>query len=121
MARYAFPAKLTFFLGGFLVWAAHFGFIYGFTGLACARAWHESHLLGFGVVPVTLVAATGIALLINATILLTAFAERGPGIQDEADESLRAFWRYGTALIAMLSSVAVLWDGLPSILVRACT
>lgn len=120
MSGPGFARKLSFFLTGFLVWAAHLGIVYGLNGLACARGFATQAVAGTSLVAIGVVAVTAIAALAILAVMVMAMAGRGPGISHEADESLRAFWRYGTIAIALLGVIAVLWGGLPAFIIRPC-
>jgi hypothetical protein len=120
MSAPGFTRKLVFLLSGFLVWAAHFGLVYGINGLACARNFASQPVAGASLVAVGVGAATAIAALVIVAVLALAIAGRGPGIRHEADGALRAFWRYGTIAIALLGVVAVLWSGLPVLIISPC-
>lgn len=115
-----FTRKLTFFLSGFLVWAAHFGLVYGINGLACARGVASQPVAGTSLAAISVAAATVIAAIVIVAVLVLAIAGRGPGIRHEADGALRAFWRYGTIAIASLGVIAVLWSGLPVLIISPC-
>jgi hypothetical protein len=120
MAEAGFVGRLVFFLGGLLVWAAHFTFLYGFHALVCARPGAGTTALGFSVVSMTIGVATVIAVGIIAAIGVTAMRGRGPGIRTETVPALREFWRYGTVVIAAFSLVAVIWSGIPALVVLPC-
>ena len=78
--RFGFAGRLLFLTAGFLVWALHFGFVYGLNGLACAREFSGNMIGGFGVVPVVIVAATIVALVLQGLVAVTAVSGRDPGI-----------------------------------------
>lgn len=120
MRRPGFSAKFAFLLSGLLIWALHFLFVYGVNGLACARGFAGNEMGGFGVVPLTVLAATAVALAFQGAILLVAYAGHGPGIHGEQDNSLGEFWRFTTAALAALSLVAVVWTGLPALFIHPC-
>src|SRR3546814_6226724 len=71
-------------LAGRLIWAAHFLLIYGFAALACARGFADVRLLGAGVVPLIVGAATAVAILAVAAMLLLALL--GPGKENRSEE-----------------------------------
>jgi hypothetical protein len=119
MAEASIVGRLVFLLGGFLVWAAHLTFLYGFHALVCARPNSGTEAADISV-PMVAGAATVIALGADVVILLTAVRGRGPGIGGEPDPALRRFWRYGTALVAGFSMIAVAWSGLPVLVIRSC-
>jgi hypothetical protein len=120
MRRAGFVAKLLFLLGGLLVWAAQFLFVYGFTGLACARGFDAGTLLGSAIVPTVVLATTFVALLASTAIAAAAMLDRGPGVADEPVEAVRAFWRRGAAVVAGFSIIAILWTGLPALIIEPC-
>ena len=114
-----FTAKMLFLFGGFVVWFAHFAAVYGFNGLACARGFAENTVLGFGVVQTTVFAATVLAVGINLMMLIAVALRRGPGVIGES-EPLADFWRLLAGGGAALSIVAVLWTGLPALVIAPC-
>lgn len=97
----SFPAAALRLSAGVLVWALHFGVLYGFTALACAR--------GFpGAVPwvaggATLAALAAIALL---------FLREIPGRAE--------FVAWVSVAVAGLALVAVLYQTVPLFLVPVC-
>lgn len=115
-----FVRKLSFFLSGFILWAVHFVTLYSINGLACARGFAMEPVAGTNISVMSVAVATAIAALALLAVLFLAAAGRGPGISQETDESLRRFWRYGTIAIALLGIVAVLWSGLPALIIRPC-
>jgi hypothetical protein len=118
MENAAFIRKTFFVLGGLLIWAAHFGFVYVFNALACARNFHRLHLLGFSVVPLTIVLGTAIA---SAAVLALMFiALRARGHIDDARDSSADFLRHLAVAVALLSLLAIGWIGLPAIIVPPC-
>jgi len=84
---------------GMVVWALHFTLIYGFTALACAR--------GFGTAaPWVVGAATLVAAALAVALVLTNL--------------YREFTRWMTAAVAAAALLAILWEGLPAVMVQAC-
>lgn len=82
---------------GIVVWAAHFGMIYGFTGYACARS------LG-PAVPWVVAGATLAAAAVAAGLLARAWPRRA------AFESWLAAAVAGAALAAIvLESIVLFW------------
>ena len=112
-----FVSRLLFMLAGLIIWASHFGFVYGFNALACTFGFAGSQLLGMGVV----VLAVGLATLLafGADILVLLRAVAGPHAVNLAADS-RHFIRYVAGSLAALSAVAVLWQGLPALMIPAC-
>jgi hypothetical protein len=102
VVRERFAGPMLRAIGGMLIWAAHFGFLYGFAGLACAR--------GFGVsLPLAIAAATVLALAASAWLLVEAVRA---GLQDFLD------WLAATG--TALAIVAILWQTLPILLAPRC-
>jgi hypothetical protein len=119
MLRSSFVARLAFLFGGLLVWAAHFLSVYAVNGIACARGLDRIAVAGLGLVPVIVVAATLVAVASCGAILALALLGRGPGISDGAP-SVREFWRFGAAVLAGFAVVAILWAGLPALMIPPC-
>jgi len=117
MEKTAFIRKTFFVLGGLLIWAAHFGNVYVFNALACARGFHRLHLFGVGAVPLTVGLATAIALAGVIGVLVIAL--RIPGTNDARAPSAD-FLRSLTAAVALLSLLAIGWSGLPALVVPPC-
>jgi hypothetical protein len=84
---------------GVVVWALHFGFLYGFTGLACARGF--PHLVPWAAGAATVVAATA-----AAAILLKNLSSE--------------FTRWLTASLAVAALLAILWEGATVFMVPMC-
>jgi hypothetical protein len=56
----------------------------------------------------------------SCIIATLALLGRGPGVGGEPVEAVRHFWHRGAASIAGLSIVAILWAGLPVLLLAPC-
>jgi len=121
MAHHGIVVKLLWLSGGFLVWALHLTLVYGFNALACARLFTGTAASGTSVIQLVVLAVTVVAIGLNVAILIAALLGRGPGIDDEPDPETRHFWRYLTALAAGFSVIAVIWAGLPVLLVAGCS
>lgn len=102
-------------LAGLLIWAAHFLVIYGMTGLACTRGFADARVLGFGIVKLTIVAATVLALLAAATVLVRAIRSAR-----RTDRGGIRFLCGMAAMVALLALVAIAWDGLPALVASGC-
>jgi hypothetical protein len=102
-------------LAGLLIWALHFLIVYATTALACARGFADASLFGIGVVQLTVLVATVAGLVAVGAITLAGF--RWARRTDDAGAS---FVRWLTGSIALLSFLAIAWDGLPALLVPAC-
>ncbi|ANW00896.1 hypothetical protein [Bradyrhizobium icense] len=118
MDETGFMRKSLFVLGGLLIWAAHFLFVYVLNALACARNFQELQLLGFGVVPVTI--ALGTAFAAAAVLALLIIALRVPDRIMDTREPSTDFLRQLAVAVALLSLVAIGWSGLPALLVQPC-
>lgn len=84
---------------GVIVWALHFAAVYGFTALACAR--------GFGAAAPW---AVGVATALAAALAIALIARNLDG----------EFTRWMTAAIAATALLAILWEGLPALMVTPC-
>ena len=84
---------------GVILWALHFGFLYGFTALACARGF--PHLVPWAVGLATVAAA-----LAAVAIVLKNLASE--------------FNRWLAAAIAAAALLAILWEGLTVFMVPMC-
>ena len=93
--------QLLFMSSGVVIWALHFGAIYGLTGLACARGWPEAVTPGVAL-------ATVVAALLALAVLVAGWRRR---VQFES-------WM--TAGIAALALVAIVWEALPVLIVPIC-
>ena len=103
---FARTAGLT--LAGLLIWAAHLTFVYGFTGLACARPTWGLSGDGPDATEAAVAAATlAAALAIFATIVV-------------ARRAADAFSRWLSISISLLALVAVGWAGMTVVIVPAC-
>ncbi len=112
-----FLAKSLFALAGLLIWALHFGAIYAFQALACARGF-AGEVAGAGIVTVFVVAATVLALLAAAAVLVAGWRTAGANADlAEHDEFLRSLG----LLVAGLSVVTIVWEALPVLMMPACS
>lgn len=115
-----FIAQTIHMLAGLLIWAAHLGLVYGVTALACARGFADMAVLGIGVVPLAIGCATLAALLATAFVLRQAMRDLGePHTLSESRET-RRFIDFTTATVAGLALVAIVWNGLPALVIPAC-
>jgi hypothetical protein len=112
-----FMGKSLYALAGLLIWAFHFGAIYAFQALACARGFAGREVAGAGIVTVFVVAATVVALLASAAVIATGWRTAGANQLAEHDEFLR---RLGL-LVAGLAAIAIVWEALPVLVVPACS
>jgi hypothetical protein len=93
--------RALWIIGGILVWAAHFGVLYGFTALACARGFPGAVPWVTGVATVAALAALGVV------------AHRLRGRRGDFEAWL-------ALAIAGLALVAVLYEAIPLFIVPAC-
>ena len=93
--------QLLFMSSGVVIWALHFGAIYGLTGLACARGWQEMVPPGIGL-------ATVVAAILAVAVVVAGWRRRAQ------------FESWMTAGIAALALVAILWEALPVLIVPIC-
>lgn len=119
MAERRFIAKSLFMLAGLLIWAAHFTVMYAFNALACARGFAGSSVLGIGVVTLAAVLATAAAAAATAWMLFLAFRWEGPLSGESGDPAARTI-RYAAVGLGGLGLVAILWSGLPALIVPPC-
>ena len=93
--------QLFFMSSGAVIWALHFGAIYGLTGLACARGWQAA-------VPPGIALATVVAAILALAVLVAGWRRRAQ------------FESWMTAGIAALALLAILWEALPVLIVPIC-
>jgi hypothetical protein len=95
-------ARAALLIGaGPAIWAAHFGAIYGFAGVACARGLASAVPWAVGIATFVAAAACGAVL---------AFAWRRRA----------GFEHWLCAMLAALALVAIAWEALAALLVRPC-
>lgn len=93
-----------------LVWAAHFGTIYGYTGLACARRFHDSGAAWIAAVPWVIGIATIVATVLMVCLIAPALrAPRRPG-----------FVEWISAAIAGLALIGVFYETIPVFMLPVC-
>ena len=100
---------------GLIAWAAQFSVIYAATSVVCARGYGSVSAFGFPLVPVVILAATAAALLVTALSFARAWRRRD-AVEDETDR----FFTTTTILVSGFSLVAILWHGLPALIVPSC-
>lgn len=109
MAAPGFSRTFLRMLFGPLAWGAHFLFIYGFTGLACARpSWLDGNLVAWVVCGATLAAFLAILLL----FLRTGFAGK--------PHDCPAFVHWLTLALGGVSILAIAWQTVPVLLLPPC-
>ena len=110
--------RLLFAAGGFVAWAAQFTVIYGVAGVVCARGYGGVTVLGIGLVPLTILAATLLALAATGLVLLGAARHRRR--MDGRTPAAERFLNTTALLVGGLAAVSILWQGLPALIVPAC-
>jgi hypothetical protein len=84
---------------GVALWALHFAVVYGFTAIACAR--------GFGgAAPWVVGVATAAAAAAAVAIILAHLSPE--------------FTRWMTAAVAGVALVAIVWEGIPALIIPTC-
>ena len=97
----SFPATALVISAGVIIWALHFGAIYGLTALACARGW------GAAVLP-ALWLATAAAVIASLVVVAAGWRRR----------DVFEYWL--SAAIAGLGLVAIVYEALVLLMVPAC-
>jgi hypothetical protein len=95
---------------GIIVWAVHFGVIYGFTGLACARRYEPSGAMWVGLVPWVI----GIATVLAAAIALKFVLPLARRPRDAR------FVDWMTGWVAVLAIGAIVLEAITVLWVPAC-
>ncbi|GLR81886.1 hypothetical protein HUE56_27755 (plasmid) [Azospirillum oryzae] len=119
MASRSFPGFFIGMLAPFLIWAAHFGVVYGINGMVCARRAEDAQLLGFPMSVALIGIATLLALGWVAVLLVKAWCGAGPGKHVGAADP-RRFARWFAIAGSGAALVAILWVGMPALMVPAC-
>jgi len=104
-------------LSGVLIWGAHFGIVYIFTALACARRFQDLSWLGIGIVSWTVAIASMAAVAGILLILVPAWRNlyrRSP------QSATPAFIDWMTVAFGGLALLAIVWEAFPVILVPIC-
>lgn len=119
-----FPATASGFLIAPLLWFAYFISIYALQGAGCALGLDRVSVAGVGLLQLVLLGVTAAA----ATVMLLSGAwafrswQRLQKHEREQRQALRpaSFLAYGALLHAGLFFVAVLWSGVPIVLLESC-
>ena len=119
MAEQRFISKTFFLFGGLLIWATHFMFVYSATAVACARGLADITVLGVGLIPLTVILATVLALLATGWLLYAALTWGGP-LRGEPRDPGNVFVRQITLALTLLSMIAIVLSALPSLIVPPC-
>lgn len=117
MAKPGFVLRSLVVTGPLILWAVHFGAVYGVNTVVCSF-FPEAGTgpVRLGPAQIGIAAATGAALL--ALALNAALA--GTAGRHLDDRSTGTFLVRVTRGLAALSALAVIWNALPAALVQAC-
>lgn len=121
-----FAERMIPLIGGLVVWAVHFGVIYGYAGLACARGWEDGPF-GLGAITAVTTGATLAALAALAVLVVwstrsrpaageVGFDNPGRNRDPETGHFLRRVGIYTSALAAL----AVIYETLPVFTTDVC-
>jgi hypothetical protein len=113
MSKHGFARTLLSTCAGPIVWAVHFVWIYGFTGLVCARPAWDWQWIGMNANSLVLVASAVAALALIAWAGLHAW----PQLRDREPGAFAAWTALG---LAGLSAVAVVYETAAVWLVAGC-
>ncbi|ANN77461.1 hypothetical protein [Bordetella flabilis] len=100
-------------LAGPLIWAAHFLVAYSVNGVICARPAWQADWLGMAVSSWIICAGSGLAL-VGMALVLHRNRKRLPALGNP-----RFLPGLATAL-TLLSSLAVIWQTVPALMLPAC-
>jgi hypothetical protein len=98
---------------GPIIWIIHFVSIYGFNGLLCARPFLQQEWAGLSLSDWVILFASAAALLAIGGINLRAW-------RADMDADNKAFARWMTAGLGLLSAFAVILEAVPVFLVPEC-
>lgn len=118
-----FTRTFLLIFSGPIIWALHFVAIYGFTGIACARALHEVAWLGIGAVSWFIGISCLLALGAIAAIAALTAKKRNrmpPAGVNTMRAEKHSFIGSMTIMLGMLAAIAIIWETLPVLLVPAC-
>lgn len=107
----SFTRTTFFMLAGLLIWAANLGFTYVFAALACARGFAGMRLLGAGIVPFAVTAATLVSVVAAGALLRAGWRGCSAARRDGAAETER-FIQCVASAAALLGLIAIVWNGL---------
>ena len=107
-------------VAGMLIWAVHFGLVYGANAVACARGFAGGELLGLPLVPALVLGATAVALAAVGWIGWRARRRLHADLSGEDGEDDPQFTVWLTYAVALVSALAILWEGMPVFVVDPC-
>ncbi|WP_137179730.1 hypothetical protein [Roseomonas sp. AR75] len=107
-------------IGALIIWAIHFLAIYCAQATACMRAAPDATLLGHDLVPALVLGLTAFALLAVAAVGIAAWRRLADGMTARAGEHEPHFLTWLTVAVALLSSLAILWEAVPVLILPPC-
>ena len=105
-----FAAAALRLSAGIIIWALHFGAIYGYTGLACARRFHAQGETLVAAIPWVI----GISTIVAAAAAVPFIARFQPARGGES------FIGWMSAALAALALAAIVLEGLTFLWLPAC-
>jgi hypothetical protein len=114
----AFVPLLLYMTAGVLIWAAYFLATYGAVGVSCARKFDDARLFGIPLLPLGIGAATVMALAATAAMVMATLRRYGSGRR--ASDSTGSFVHFTAMVLALLAFVAIVWNGIPALLLHDC-
>jgi hypothetical protein len=115
-----FVGRSLFMMGGLIVWAVHFGAIYMFNAIVCARGVAGTVVMGVGIVPLGVGAMTVLALLAAAALAIAGYrrsARAKGGSHRASDEFIDRL----AMTVAALALVAIIWNTVPGFVLPPCS
>lgn len=123
LARAIHEDSLVSLIVGPLVWSAHFLIVYLSTAITCAKGFFEVNVMGMGIAPLVVAAATLLALALIVDGALLAYrrcSEPGRNARPSPDNGSRRFMAHTALLLYGLSLLAIIWEALPVFLITSC-
>jgi hypothetical protein len=111
--------QVLLMLGGLIAWAVQFTVVYGVTSTLCGRGWADATLLGFRVVPATIVVTTLLMLAVTGIFLIISLRIYRQ-VRDEPVATADLFMSQASVLINGFSLVVLLWHGVPAFVLPSC-
>lgn len=109
----SFTRVFLLMLSGPIIWAAHFLFVYGFTGIVCARPAFHIEWMGVSITAWMVSIATLLSIAAIGAVQVR-MRKRVPSAGDQR------FVPVMTCMLALLAVVAIVWETLPAFIVPPC-
>lgn len=119
-ARVAGFSPILGAVAGMVVWAVHFGAVYGVNAVACARGFAGRAVLGLPLVPLLVLGASALALGAVAVVGVRAWRRLHAGLSGEDGEYEPQFTVWMSAAVALLAALAIVWEAVPVLMLRPC-